>query len=103
MFNQIKWKRLRKILKDICKREVEITLTTHIFYSEEGTISAVVFNEDHAEFLLSMNEVKDLEKVIQALAHEIAHVQLGYSDHTNEFYDMWKEMEEIIKDKYYED
>jgi hypothetical protein len=104
---KIKWHRLQIILERLCKRKIDITLTTHSFTStspDEVSMSACVYNKKSANFLLNAYEIKSLFMVQNALAHETAHILLKHKvypgKHDEEFNKKWKEVLTIIKKEY---
>ncbi len=100
MQNKIKWGRLKRIAQKISGKNVDIYGSTRM---SPEIRSAVEFNGGRADIGINLKQVKNVQEVIEALAHELAHVVLGDSAHTEEHKKKWRELTDKIKVKYEEE
>ena len=95
----IRWLRLKRICSELTGRKVELLASTSL---PESMRAAVTIRDDLVSIALNLSYVKSDMQVIRALSHEIAHVMLGTSDHTEAHEAMWDAMDERIKAMYKE-
>lgn len=74
---EIQWVKLKKICEELVGKKVHIQASTDI--STEYR-SGVIAKEDEVDIIINFNLIKRLESVINALAHELAHVVLKTED-----------------------
>ena len=92
----IKWTRLRKISEDIVDRKVSINLSTDA--GIDGYIALTEFNKEKVNVFVNGNKCKDISEVIDALSHELAHVNTNSRDHDNKHSAEWERIKtEMIK------
>ncbi len=95
MNNRIKWKKLKTIAEDICKKEVNISGSTLV-----NTVKAAVIDDGTTvEILINLNILKSLEDVIQGISHELAHTLLKTED-DNKINNEWRTLYTEIKKRY---
>lgn len=95
--NTIKWSRLVRICERITGRTITISLTT-IFTEVRAGVS---FNDLSADIVLNGSLCKTDEDVIEALAHEIAHIMDGNTHHDNEFPNRMGAVSTQLRKEYY--
>jgi Zn-dependent peptidase ImmA (M78 family) len=93
MLDKIKWKKLKNIICDIAKRNVEIIVSTTI----HENINAVT---DKKDIIINGNNIKSVKMVIRSIAHELVHIIDNLNDGTKSFKKKWNDYEKIIKRKY---
>ena len=90
----IKWKRLQRICNEIVPGDgVSIHLTTDM----DPSIRGAVVNRD---ILLNAQHCKSEDDVIEAIAHEVAHILTGDKE-SNEFMKKLIQLRKYIRKKYY--
>lgn len=92
--NIIKWKRLKKISEKIAGRQVNIHGTTTL---NNGILAATDMGEDIINIAINLNKIKSDNMVIEAIAHELAHICNASQQHDNEFHSKRQELEGYIK------
>jgi predicted metal-dependent hydrolase len=98
MPDRIRWLRLQKIATEIANRKVTINLTTSSKIT--GYRALTEFNSQSMLVYMNGCLIKSVEEVIDALAHELAHVTLGTKDHGNEFDLEWARIRSLITERY---
>lgn len=93
----ILWKKLTTICEGIVDRKVNITLSTMV---ENDLNSIVSFNDDEVDIFLNALYCKGEPMVIKAIAHELAHVAMNNSNHSNLWEDMVNALYGKIRDEY---
>jgi hypothetical protein len=96
----IRWLRLRRICSELTGKQVELLASTTL---PREMRAAVTVQGDNVSIAMNLAFAKSEAQVIRALSHEIAHVMLGSSDHTEKHEAMWDAMDERIKAMYKED
>lgn len=96
---KIKWKKLKKISKEICKKQVDITLTT-IEEEGENVRAATVFNSKGAHIVINGNKIKSVDDIINSISHELSHIVLGNNNHDDRFYTEWNRIYSTINIEY---
>ena len=82
--SDIKWNKLKKIVKQLTGYEVDIILTTE---ARKKLRAGVVFNkkEKTGHIILNSLHNKTLQDVIASIAHEITHIKRGSHVHNKLF------------------
>lgn len=78
----MKWLKIKALLGEILGRPVDILMSTEL---DDNIRSAVEFNQSHVVLYMNARFCKDVESVIENVAHEITHVLLWSNVHDNEF------------------
>jgi hypothetical protein len=94
---EIKWTRLRRICGVIVKRDVEITLTTHLNNDVRG---AVLDDRGTIEVLINGAKCKTEEEVLSVVAHEITHVITGSEHHDENFAKTYAATVKLVREMY---
>jgi hypothetical protein len=96
----IKWIRLQEICLDIAGPDV--SLHVHGSTDVPPNLQAAVSREgQRIDILLNLLYNKTLEDVIENLAHEMAHLVLGYEGHGVEFDREWARLRTSITREYH--
>jgi len=64
--------------------------------------AAVRFTDDRADIAINLNECKSASQVIDAVAHEVAHIILNNNQDDNPHAEKWAELRDIITQHYNE-
>lgn len=91
-------KRLATLARRVTNRPVSVTVTTAL---DESIRSSVVFNPDGADVFINGNLCKTEEDVLDALAHELAHVTRGTNDHGDGFESEWNRILKLLTAAYF--
>lgn len=95
---KIKWGRLKNIASKLSGRKVVINLTTD--NGMKGYNALVDFNSDEATIYLNGNKCKSLDMVIDAVAHELAHVITEDQQDSGRHKKTWDSLKEKIREEY---
>jgi len=99
MIFKIKLQKLKTIVEKITSRKVNITYTT-MFEQGDNRKAVVTFNNIEANIVINSSNIKSVEDIIDAVAHETAHIILGTNEHSKRFLAKWNELFAEIKSKY---
>ena len=88
-------KKLKKIILKEYKADINITITTAL----SPEINAVTNGKD---ILINANNIKSIDLILKACAHELVHIIFHYEDDTNEFNDELMRIETTLLNKYRE-
>lgn len=88
--DKIKWKRLKRMCENEVGKVVSITLSTS--EAMDGYNALAQFNMGRVDVFINGNVCKSIDEIIDVLAHEIAHVTIGDSQHGNEHGLKWVEL-----------
>ncbi len=99
--SDIKWIRLQ----EICIALADYTKTVHVHGSTDLPINlraAVSQEGPRIDIIMNLLYNKNLDEVIESLAHEMAHILLGVGDegHGQEFNRKWAELQKKIIREY---
>lgn len=100
MTSSIKWKRLRTIAEELTHRKISLILSTDM---NDRMYSATTFTKGskHANIIFNGLYLKTDDQIIDATAHECAHITLQNDSHSKEFNDLWIQYRLIITNKYF--
>lgn len=94
---KIKWKKLKKIIKQIYNKDIDILLATNI---DEHIYSAT----SGKYIYLNGNNIKSIEMVLKAIAHEMTHILYPkINEKTFKFMVLWSQIQGEIENKYKEE
>jgi len=93
MKDKIKWKKLKNIIHKISKKDIELILSTEL----DSGINAATNGKD---IVINGNNIKSVEMVIEAIAHELVHIVDKFEEGSIEFSSKWNEYDKIIRKKY---
>jgi hypothetical protein len=98
--HDIQWLRLQEICLDIIDRKG--VLHVHASTDVPENLRAAVSREgDRIDILMNMLYNKNLEAMIESLAHEMAHIVLGSEGHGAAFDRKWEELRKSITREYH--
>lgn len=99
MINTVaKWLKLRRIAEGIVNKPLDIHISTE-FDDTLNLRSYVVFNEVRVDIFLNAKYAKDVESVIESVAHELSHVFVGSGNHDEIFTKNVKDIHKTLTDK----
>lgn len=93
----IKWKKLQKICNNMTVKNVQISGTTNL---PDSMMAGVKITDDTVNIMVNLNHVKDLDTLIIAISHEMAHVLINSSEHTLEHSEIQERIKVDIKANY---
>lgn len=97
---KIKWVRLKRICKEILPgMDVEIHGSTLL---PSGLKAAVKVEGRKVDIALNFYHIKSEEDIFRAISHELAHIVIGSSSHSQEFSNKWDELYKTVKSRYQE-
>jgi hypothetical protein len=92
------WGKLAKICSRLAGEKVFIHASTSM---PNNVISAVIINpEGYSEIMLNLNVAKDLDIIMDSLAHEVVHIKLQSDEHSLDFTNKVAETRNIINAAY---
>jgi len=97
MVNKIKLKKLKRISEKITNIKVNITMTTAI---NDERKAVVIFNKKNADIVINGNKIKEINDVIDGVAHELAHIVLNSKKHNDKFLSKWADIYSTVKIEY---
>ena len=93
----IKWIQLKHICEDISGSTIHLHLSTDM---PTDHIAGCEFTQTDAHIILNAAQVKSLDMIIRAIAHELQHVLNGNKEHRIDFDEKWALLEKKILDGY---
>lgn len=90
-----KWLKLRRVAEEITKKPTDIHLSTE-FDERLNLRSHVVFNDMRVDVFLNARYAKEMDWIVDSMAHELAHVFYGDSGH-KEVHLTWDDTVESTK------
>lgn len=94
---RIKWKKLQKICNSMTVKKVEIGGATNL---PDSMMAGVKITDDTVTILVNLNHVKDLDTLIIAISHEMAHVLVNSSEHTLQHSEVQERIKVEIRNNY---
>ena len=93
----IKWIQLKHICEDISGSTIHLHLSTDM---PTDHIAGCEFTQTDAHIILNAAQVKSLDMIIRAIAHELQHVLNGNKEHRIDFDEKWALLEKRILEGY---
>lgn len=97
--DKIKWKRLKNISSRITGKTVDIFLSTVKVLN--GYNALVEYGESSIQIFLNGNVCKDIDSVIDAIAHELAHSTTREQNDNEIHAEAWERIREKITTEYH--
>ena len=96
----IKWTRLKRIAQEITGKQINLHCSTSLEYK---IIAAVTFGGGEGDIALNLNRCKNIKDVLNAIAHEMAHIMLNSEVDDNKHKDKWTQLNDKITRRYFEE
>lgn len=96
---EVKWLRIRRIAEELVNKRVELYLSTAVPPHLRGVVE---MEDDAAYIVLNMAYSKEIDNVLDIVAHELAHVKTGELSHTTAFNAALVEIREELRRRYFQ-
>jgi len=90
------WKRLTRFCRKTADREINLILANNL---SAGLHGITVFNYKTADIVINLDYCKDDAGISLAVAHELAHILRGNSDHDNAWSELMSKLYDTIMEK----
>jgi hypothetical protein len=97
--DKIKWKRLKNISSRITGKTVDIFLSTVKVLN--GYNALIEYGESSIKIFINGNVCKDINSIIDAIAHELAHSTTGEQNDNEIHAEAWERIREKITTEYH--
>jgi predicted metal-dependent hydrolase len=100
MTSSIKWKKLRTIAEELTHRKISLILSTDM-NDQINSATAFTKGSKRASIIFNGLYLKTDDQIIDATAHECAHITLQSDSHSEKFNALWNQYRSVITDKYF--
>jgi len=95
---EVKWLRIRRIAEELVNKRVELYLSTAVPPHLKGVVE---IERDTVYIVLNMAYSKEIDDVLDIVAHELAHVKTKELSHNAAFNAACAELREELRRRYF--